>query len=94
MIGGEGEVVRKKSAQQDLLKIGEMAKLAGVLTSTIRYYTKLGLLEPAATTPGGQRLYEKEDTLSRVKMIRNIERQCLPLQTIRKILEDHRAKAV
>lgn len=87
-------MVRKKSAKQDLVKIGEMAKLAGVLTSTIRYYTKLGLLEPAATTPGGQRLYEKEDTLSRVKMIRNIERQCLPLQTIRKILEDHRAKAV
>ncbi|NIN91721.1 MerR family DNA-binding transcriptional regulator, partial [bacterium] len=30
-----------------------MAKLAGVLPSTIRYYTELGLLEVAATTPGG-----------------------------------------
>jgi MerR family Zn(II)-responsive transcriptional regulator of zntA len=87
-------VVRKKPPQQDLVKIGEMAKLAGLLPSTIRYYTKLGLLEAAATTPGGQRLYEKEDTLSRVRMIKSIERQSLPLQTIRKILEDHRAKAV
>jgi len=87
-------VVRKKSPQQYLLKIGEMAQLAGVLPSTIRYYTKLGLLETAATTPGGQRLYDKEDTLSRVRIIKSIERQYLPLQKIRKILEDHRAKAL
>jgi len=87
-------VVRKKLPPQDLLKIGEMAKLAGVLPSTIRYYTKIGLLETAAATPGGQRLYDKEDTLSRIRVIKNIERQYLPLQTIRKILEDHRRKAL
>jgi len=87
-------VGRRKSPPQGLFKIGEMAQLAGVLPSTIRYYTKLGLLEVAATTPGGQRLYNKEDTLSRVRIIKNIERQYLPLQKIRKILEDHRAKAL
>ena len=85
---------RKKAPPRGLLKIGEVAKLAGVLPSTIRYYTELGLLEVAATTPGGQRLYDKEDTLSRVRIIKSIERQHLPLQTIRKILEDHRAKAL
>ena len=83
---------RKKLPPQDLLKTGEMAKLAGVLSSTIRYYTGLGLIEPAATTPGGQRLYDKEDTLSRIRMVKNIERQRLPLQKIKKIIEDHRAK--
>jgi len=87
------EVVRKKSPPKGLLKIGEMARLAGVLPSTIRYYTEVGLLKPAATTPGGQRLYDKEDTLGKIRMIKNIERQHLPLQTIKKILEDHRAKA-
>jgi len=85
---------RRKSPPHGLLKIGETAKLAGVLPSTIRYYTQLGLLEAAATTPGGQRLYDKEDTLSRVRMIKNIERQHLLLQTIKKILDDHRAKAL
>jgi len=85
---------RKKSLPKDLLKIGEMAKLAGVLPSTIRYYTELGLLEVAATTPGGQRLYDKEDTLGRIRAVKNIERKHLPLHTIRKILEDHKAKAV
>ena len=92
--GDERKVGRKKSPPAGLLKIGEMAKLAGVLPSTIRYYTKLGLLEAAATTPGGQKLYDKKDTLIRVRVIKNIERQHLPLQTIRKILEDHRAKAL
>jgi len=87
-------VVRKRSLAQELLKTGEMAKLAGVLPSTVRYYTKIGLLETAATTPGGQRLYDKEDTLSRIRVIKNIERQYLPLQTIKKILEDHRRKAL
>jgi len=85
-------VARKKLPSQDLLKIGEMAKLAGVLPSTIRYYTEIGLVEPAGTTPGGQKLYDKEDTLSRVRMIKNIERKRLPLQKIKKIIEDHRAK--
>jgi DNA-binding transcriptional MerR regulator len=85
-------VARKKLHSQDLLKIGEMAKLAGVLPSTIRYYTEIGLVEPAGTTPGGQRLYDKEDTLSRVRMIKNIERKRLPLQKIKEIIEDHRAK--
>jgi len=86
-------VGRKKLASKDLLKIGEMARLAGVLPSTIRYYTEVGLIKATDTTPGGQRLYDKEDTLSKIRMIKNIERQHLPLQTIRKILEDHRAKA-
>lgn len=85
-------MARKRVSPQNLLKIGEMAKLAGVLPSTIRYYTEIGLVEPAGTTPGGQRLYDKEDTLGRIRMIKNIEKQSLPLYTIKKVIENHRAK--
>ena len=85
---------RKKLASKDLVKIGEMARLAGVLPSTVRYYTEVGLIKAADTTPGGQRLYDKEDTLTKIRRIKNIERRHLPLQTIKKILEDHRAKAL
>jgi len=92
--GGEEKVDKKRLLPQGLLKIGEVARLAGVLPSTIRYYTAMGLLEAAATTPGGQKLYDREDTLSKVRIIKGIERQHLPLQTIRKILEDHRAKGL
>ena len=85
-------MARKKLRSQDLLKIGEIAKLAGVLPSTVRYYTEIGLVEPAGTTPGGQKLYDKEDTLNRIRMIKDIERKRLPLQKIKKIIENHRAK--
>jgi len=87
-------VIRKRIPSKDLLKVGEIAKLAGVLPSTIRYYTGIGLLEAAGTTPGGQKLYSREDALNRIRMVKNIERQHLSLQTIKKILEDHRAKGL
>ena len=42
------------------LKISELAELAGVMPSTVRYYTDIGLLDFAGETPGGHRLYEKD----------------------------------
>ena len=39
------------------MRIGELAKTAGVSTRTVDYYTGLGLLEPAARTDAGYRLY-------------------------------------
>lgn len=41
----------------DLMRIGELARTAGVSTRTVDYYTGLGLLEPAARTDAGYRLY-------------------------------------
>ncbi|GAA1029208.1 hypothetical protein GCM10009557_16900 [Virgisporangium ochraceum] len=40
-----------------LLRIGELARAAGVSTRTVDYYTGLGLLEPATRTDAGYRLY-------------------------------------
>ena len=40
-----------------LLRIGELARSAGVSTRTVDYYTGLGLLEPAARSEAGYRLY-------------------------------------
>lgn len=37
--------------------IGELGKLAGVSTRTLRHYDKIGLLKPARTSPSGYRLY-------------------------------------
>ena len=39
------------------LTIGELAKLAGVSRSMLRYYEEQGLLKPDARTPAGYRLY-------------------------------------
>ena len=40
-----------------LLRIGELANLAGVSTRTVDFYTGLGLIEPAERTAGNFRLY-------------------------------------
>jgi len=43
------------------LKIGELAKLSGTTTKTIRYYELLGLLHEQERTDSGYRLYEEQD---------------------------------
>ena len=50
------------------MKIGELAIRAGLNTSAIRYYEKMGLLVPPHRT-GGQRRYPS-DALDRVLLIR------------------------
>jgi DNA-binding transcriptional MerR regulator len=44
----------------DLVKIGDLARLAEVTTRTVRFYEDLGLIQPASRSSGGFRLYERE----------------------------------
>jgi DNA-binding transcriptional MerR regulator len=70
-----------------LLKIGEVAREAGVLRSTIRYYTDIGLLAVAEKlSPGGYRLYGREETLARIQQIRAIAEKNRTLEAIREEL--------
>jgi DNA-binding transcriptional MerR regulator len=52
-----------------LWRIGEVAKLTGVTTRTLRYWEELGLLQPASRTDGGERVYGAGD-VRRVTRIR------------------------
>jgi len=61
---------RKAHFPEKLVKIGQIAQLAGVSPSTIRYYTEMGLLKVGGFSPGGYRLYEIDDTLKRMAKIR------------------------
>lgn len=70
-----------------LLKITDMAERAGVKPSTIRYYTEQGLLRPAKVTPGGHKLYEAKETLSRLRKIKGISEKP-SLQEAKEILEN------
>lgn len=83
-------MTKKLRLKNGLLKIGEIAREAGVLPSTVRYYTDMGLLEIADRTAGGQRLYDRESTLKKIEMIRMNEKRRLPLETLKKIVMDHR----
>lgn len=57
-----------------LLKIGQLAKLTGVLPSTINFYTIVGLLSAAERSQGGYRLYEPS-AVARVKLIQRLQAQ-------------------
>lgn len=78
----------KERFPKKLVKVGRIAKLAGVSSSTIRYYTEMGLLKAAGLSPGGYRLYEANETLKRMEKIRpEIERR-KTLQEIRAELDN------
>lgn len=73
---------------KDLLKIGELAKLAGVTNRTIDYYTNMELLDFERTT-SNYRLYDVA-MVDRVHQIENLKAQGKHLTEIRYILTPER----
>lgn len=71
------------------MKIGELAKAAGIKISTIRFYERRKLLRPAARTASGYRTYTELD-LQAVKGIRLTQELGFTLREIRELLELHR----
>ena len=59
----------------NLVKTGRLAKRAGVLCSTIRFYVKLGLLEPVDYTPGGYHLFDGLEALRRLRAVQQLKEQ-------------------
>jgi MerR family transcriptional regulator, repressor of the yfmOP operon len=53
-------------------RIGEVAKLTGVTTRTLRYWEELSLLQPSSYRASGERLYSPSD-VARVTRIRNLQ---------------------
>lgn len=57
---------------EQLLGIGDAARLAGVSQRALRYYQEIGLITPCSATPGGMRRYSAAD-LQRVARIRQLQ---------------------
>lgn len=70
--------------------IGELARLTGTNTNTIRYYESQGLMLTAQRSESGYRVYSDEDAM-RINFIQKAKLIGLSLTEIRDIL-DHRAK--
>ena len=70
------------------MKIGEVAKIAGTSTKTIRFYEDAGLVPPPARTRGGHRDYGLE-TADRLRFIRRCQGAGMALQEVRQILAVH-----
>lgn len=72
--------------KNELLKIGDFARLAGTNLRTLRYYEELGLLEPSHRSDGGFRYYRRTD-LNRLAAIRTLQDLGLHLDRIRDLLD-------
>ncbi|NQU73293.1 MAG: MerR family transcriptional regulator [Candidatus Omnitrophica bacterium] len=78
---------RKDRLKQGLLKSGEIAAKAGVLPSTIRYYSNLALIKICEYTQGRYRLFKESETLEKMSKIKEFKDKGLTLEEIRKELE-------
>lgn len=74
-----------KIAGKPLLKIGELAQLAGETVPTIRYWTKEGLLSVVERSPGGYQLYD-QNQVGVVKKIKKLQGKRLTLAEIKRSL--------
>jgi MerR family transcriptional regulator, copper efflux regulator len=66
------------------LTIGQLAKMSGVATRTIRYYEQVGVLSPAKRTPAGYRQYEQL-AVERLRFVRRARALGLPLRHLEKL---------
>lgn len=55
--------------QQGLVTAGEACRRTGITRKALRLYEEEGLVEPAARTPAGNRLYD-EEALRRIEFVR------------------------
>ena len=69
----------------DGLRIGEVAKRAGVSIDTLRYYEKVRLLSRASRSAGGFRLFAPEH-VERVRFIKQAQQLGFSLEEIRGLL--------
>src|SRR5215210_1503723 len=69
-----------------VLKIGEVARLAGVPPKTLRYYEDVGLISPAGRTVAGYRIYGWRE-LEHIEFVRKAKLMGLSLDEIRGLVE-------
>jgi DNA-binding transcriptional MerR regulator len=68
-------VIAEKATTQPaptVLRIGEVAKLTGLTTRTLRYWEELGLITPSGYRGQGERLYSQMD-MARATRIRDLQ---------------------
>ena len=68
------------------LKIGELAKQTGLAVGTLRYYSDLGLLQPAQRGDNGYRYYSQNAT-RQVEFIKKAQAIGFTLEEIKTILD-------
>lgn len=69
-----------------LHRVGEVAEMTGVSIRTLHHYDRIGLLEPARRSEGGQRLYSETDLL-KLQQVLTLRYLGFPLKRIGELLD-------
>ena len=72
------------------MKIGEVARLAGVNVQTLRYYERRGLIPEPTRSAGNYRVYP-DVTVTRVRFIKRAQSLGFELEEVRDLLQLHDA---
>lgn len=80
--------------RENLYSIGEVAELLGISVQTVRYYGKIGLLEPAYTNPDTGYRYYSYIQISLIDRIRYLQSLGLSLGEIKTAFEDGHGRAL
>jgi DNA-binding transcriptional MerR regulator len=87
---------KAKTQDEEMLRMGELARASGVSAATIKHYLREGLLpEPVKTSRN--MAYYPADFVERIRMIKQLqEERYMPLRVIKDLLEEDpdRAKAL
>jgi DNA-binding transcriptional MerR regulator len=77
------------------LRIGDVARLAGTTTRTIRYYEEIGLLESSGERPaGGHRVYTEADVERLREILRLKDLLGVSLDELRELVAAEDARAL
>jgi len=75
--------------RQRTYRVSEVAQISGISVRALHHYDEIGLLVPKARSGAGYRLYSDDDLL-RLQQILIGREQGLPLEEIRRSLDDPR----
>lgn len=75
------------------LRIGQLAKLLGTTTKTLRFYESAGLLAPAARNGAGYRVYD-EAAVARARLVLDLRRLDLNVQELKDLLSPGAARSL
>ena len=79
--------------KRNLIKIGKLSKIAGILPSKIRFYVQERLLEVTDRTNGGYYLFDEQSAVKRLKLIEKMQKeQRLLLHEIREELNTNKSR--
>lgn len=80
--------------QEDLLGIGEFARRSGLTVKALRYYDRIGLLEPAEITRGTNFRRYRRDQIAAARLIAKLRSVGVPIEEIRLALANPSGEAV